>query len=212
MCKPYFSELMQFVNEEYLQYPQQIFPPKNLIFNALNKTAVANVKAVIIGQDPYHGRGQANGLSFSVSDHVKLPPSLKNIFKELKSDLLIDDLLTGNLSKWADQGVLLLNSTLTVKESSPLSHHGRGWEKFTDQIVAQLAKIKRPMAFVLWGKNAQQKCSFLQAEENSPHLILTSAHPSPFAARRGFFGSRPFSKINKFLQANGQEPIDWSLK
>lgn len=210
--EPYMMELAAFIEKEYAAAPNGIFPPKNLIFNAFYQTPFDKVKILIMGQDPYHGPGQAHGLSFSVPKGVKLPPSLQNIFKELESDLQIPKPSHGCLLSWAKQGVLLLNATLTVSQGEPLSHHGRGWERFTDAAVKKLAERSDPVIFVLWGKSAQDKCRFLQEERGkSRHFILTAPHPSPFSANNGFFGCRHFSQINDFLRKQGKEPIDWTL-
>lgn len=185
-----------------------IFPEPENIFRALALTPLSKVKVVILGQDPYHGAGQANGLCFSVNKGMKLPPSLKNIYKELESDCGISPVNHGDLSAWAKQGVLLLNSILTVEMGLAGSHRGKGWEGLTDDIIRYLSSQKRPIAFVLWGDYAQKKGIMI---EESKHLVIRSPHPSPLSAYRGFFGSRPFSKINEFLIAHGQGPIDWRL-
>jgi uracil-DNA glycosylase len=209
-CKE-MKKLFDFVDQAYGDSPLSIYPPRSLIFNALNLTSFNDVKVVIIGQDPYHGAQQAEGLAFSVPPGVALPPSLKNIFKELYFDTNINLLKSnGSLHSLAKQGILLLNSTLTVKEGEPLSHHGVGWESFTDEIVLQLSQREDPVIFVLWGKSAQQKCHFL-SETVPSSFILTAAHPSPFSAHRGFFGCRHFSKINQLLIELGKKPIDWNL-
>lgn len=211
--EPYISELAAFIEKEYARSPTSTFPPKNLIFNAFHQTPYDKVKVLIMGQDPYHGPGQAHGLSFSVPLGVKQPPSLQNIFKELQADLNIPRPNHGCLLSWAKQGVMLLNATLTVSQGEPLSHHGRGWERFTDAAVRKLAEREEPVIFVLWGKSAQDKCRFLR-EGSSPskHFILTAPHPSPYSANNGFFGCRHFSKINEILKKFGKEPIDWQLK
>lgn len=185
-----------------------IFPEKNNIFNALKLTDYDKVKVVIIGQDPYHGIGEAHGLSFSVQRGIKIPPSLQNIYKELESDLGIAPKSHGDLSGWAKQGVLLLNAVLTVEKDKPASHKGLGWELFTDFIIKKLNTRDDPIVFILWGNFAKEKAKFIT---NSRHLIISSAHPSPFSAYSGFFGSKPFSKANAFLINNKKEPIDWSL-
>jgi len=202
LAKPYMLELAAFIKEEREKYGP-IYPPKELVFNALNQTPYASVRVVVVGQDPYHGPGQAHGLCFSVPVGVEPPPSLKNIFKELQQDLGIPIPKHGCLLTWAQQGVLLLNATLTVRESSPLSHHKRGWERFTDAIIQKVAAKKEPVIFVLWGRNAQMKCANIDRH----HIILKAAHPSPLSAYNGFLGCRHFSKINELL---GQ-PIDWQL-
>lgn len=200
--KPYIAKLAAFVKEEREKYGP-IYPPKELVFNALNKVPFDKVRVVIVGQDPYHGPGQAHGLCFSVPEGIEPPPSLKNIFKELNQDLGIPIPSHGCLLKWAEQGVLLLNATLTVRESSPLSHHKQGWELFTDAIIQKISEKPKPVIFLLWGRNAQMKC----ANIDKRHIVLKSAHPSPLSAYNGFFGSKPFSKINEFLNP----PIDWRL-
>lgn len=211
--EPYMVELAAFIEKEYAASPSAIFPPKNLIFNAFYQTPYDKVKVLIMGQDPYHGPGQAHGLSFSVPKGVKQPPSLQNIFKELETDLQIPKPNHGCLLSWAKQGVLLLNATLTVSQGEPMSHHGRGWERFTDAAMKKLAERSDPVIFVLWGKSAQDKCRYLREDGNpSRHVILTAPHPSPFSANNGFFGCRHFSQINQLLKQQGKSPIDWSLK
>lgn len=202
----YFKELDQFVEQEYLT--ETIYPPKEEIFNALNLTSFNEVKVVILGQDPYHGPNQAHGLSFSVLPGNKIPPSLRNIYKELESDLQIPPVSHGCLTNWAEQGVLLLNTVLTVRDGQPNSHQKRGWETFTDKIMTHLNNREQPVIFVLWGKPAQAKQALIT---NSQHLILTAPHPSPLSAHRGFFGTKPFSQINQFLAEYGQETISWAL-
>lgn len=204
--KPYVLELKKFLLAETAN--KTIFPKGSDIFKAFEYTPFNEVKVVILGQDPYHGVGQAHGLCFSVKPQVPTPPSLQNIYKELKNDLNIAPVSHGCLISWAKQGVLLLNSVLTVEMSKPASHQGRGWESFTSQVIELLNAKDSAIAFVLWGAYAQQKGKVIDA---SKHLIIRSAHPSPFSANRGFFGSKPFSKINNFLKANGQEPINWQL-
>ena len=203
---PYFSDLKNFLLEEKQKY--RVFPPGSEIFSAFNYTPFDNVKVVILGQDPYHGPGQANGLCFSVKDGIPLPPSLRNIFKELQGDLGIHPPASGNLEKWARQGVLLLNATLTVRASQAGSHQHRGWERFTDKAIFMLSEIKEHIVFILWGKYAQNKELLIDAGK---HHLIKSPHPSPFSADRGFFGSRPFSKTNDYLVQHGIEPIDWAL-
>ncbi len=205
--KAYFLQLKNFLTEQYAN--DTIFPNKNDIFNALHFTSYEETKVVILGQDPYHGKGQAHGLSFSVNQEVKIPPSLKNIFKELRDDLRYPIPNHGCLEAWAEQGVLLLNTVLTVKESTPNSHKGIGWESFTDQVISLLNKRNKPIVFILWGRNAGQKKQLIT---NDHHYIIESVHPSPFSANRGFFGSRPFSKANKFLESVGQTEINWEIK
>ena len=210
--QPYMIELAAFIEKEYAQFPDGIFPPKDLIFNAFYQTPYDQLKVVIVGQDPYHGPRQAHGLSFSVPRGIKAPPSLQNIYKELESDLKIRAPDHGCLLSWAKQGVLLLNATLTVRQGEPMSHHGRGWERFTDAVLHALHLREDPVIFVLWGKSAQDKCRFLgDMNRSQRHLILTAAHPSPFSANNGFFGCRHFSKINDFLVKQGKKPIDWNL-
>jgi uracil-DNA glycosylase len=211
--EPYILDLAAFVEKEYTTSTSPIYPPQDLIFNAFTQTPYDKVQVVIMGQDPYHGPGQAHGLSFSVPKGIKPPPSLQNIFKELHSDIHLSTPTHGCLLNWAKQGVLLLNATLTVKQSEPMSHHGRGWERLTDAIIVQLIKREDPIIFVLWGKSAQDKCRFVNESANlKHHYILTAAHPSPFSAANGFFGCRHFSKINMLLEQQGKQPIDWSLK
>lgn len=210
--KPYMIKLASFVEMEYGASQSSIYPPKDLIFNSFFQTPFDKVKVVIMGQDPYHGQGQAHGLSFSVPKGVKLPPSLQNIFKELEADLQILKPNHGCLLSWASQGVLLLNATLTVSQGAPLSHHGHGWEQFTDAAIRKLEEREDPVIFVLWGKSAQDKCRFLKKEGfPSQHFILTAPHPSPYSANQGFFGSHHFSKINELLIKQGKDPISWQL-
>lgn len=209
--KPYISELASFVQKERM-LGKKIYPPEELVFNALTQTPFTQVRVVILGQDPYHGPGQAHGLSFSVPDGQRLPPSLQNIFKELHADLQVPAPPHGCLLKWAKQGVLLLNVTLTVAENEPLSHHNKGWERFTDAVIQKLALRKEPVIFLLWGKNAQDACSRVpELLQNTQHTILCAAHPSPFSAYRGFFGCAHFSKVNALLQSRGEPPIDWRI-
>lgn len=209
LSQPYMTQLFQFLEEEYAK--NVVFPPKDLIFNAFNQTPYSQVKVVIMGQDPYHQKGQAHGLSFSVPMGIKQPPSLRNIFLELNKDLGITPPNHGCLISWARQGVLLLNATLTVREGEPKSHYGRGWERFTDLVIAKLVQHPHPLVFLLWGKSAQEKCEHvLQNLGETRHLLLTAAHPSPYSAT-GFFGCRHFSKANQFLVEKGLAPIDWAL-
>lgn len=205
--KPYYKELYQFVVNEYKNHV--VYPDSNDIFNALHLTPLKDVKVVIIGQDPYHNVGQAHGLSFSVKPGIDIPPSLVNIYKELQSDLGLYYPDNGNLEKWAKQGVLLLNTVLTVRAHQPASHQGKGWETFTDAIIKAVNKEDRPVVFILWGSPARKKKSML---DNPKHMILEAPHPSPLSSYRGFFGSRPFSKTNEFLAENGVEPIDWQIE
>lgn len=202
--KPYFKDLTDFVRSEYAA--TTIYPPASLIFNAFNLCPFDKVKVVIIGQDPYHGPGQAHGLCFSVNDGVQFPPSLQNIFKEIKSDLDIPIPTSGNLTRWAEQGVLLLNATLTVRAHSAGSHQKKGWETFTDSVIRILAEQKENLVFILWGAYAQKKGAFI---DNNRHLILSSAHPSPLSAYNGFFGNHHFSLTNEWLQKHGIDTINW---
>ena len=202
-----FKKFYHSVENEY--NTKTIFPPKDYIFNALKLTPYKNVKVVIVGQDPYHGTGEAHGLSFSVQKGIKVPPSLKNIYKELESDLKIPAYEEGDLTYWAKQGVLLLNAVLTVEKDKPASHRNLGWERLTDYIIKTLNNKEEPVVFILWGNFAKEKQKYIT---NPNHLVLTSAHPSPFSANYGFFGSRPFSKTNDFLEKNGLSPIDWNLR
>jgi uracil-DNA glycosylase len=202
--KPYFKDLVSYVKDEYNS--QKVYPPGNQIFSAFQMCPFEDVKVVILGQDPYHGPNQANGLAFSVSDQVRTPPSLLNIFKEIKSDLGKDLPNTGNLERWAMQGVLLLNATLTVRAGNAGSHQKKGWEEFTDAVVRKVNDLKENVVFMLWGAYAQKKGAFIDERK---HLVLKAAHPSPFAADRGFFGTRHFSKSNEYLKQHGKEPINW---
>lgn len=204
--KPYYLKLREFLKREYAQYT--VFPPMNDIFNALRMTPYSAVKAVIIGQDPYHEPGQAHGLCFSVKRGCTPPPSLKNIFKELQSDLGIEPPSCGELTSWARQGVLLLNTVLTVRQGQANSHKGMGWETFTDDVIRLLNRKEQPVAFILWGANAKAKASLITAPH---HAIFASAHPSPLSAYNGFFGSRCFSRVNTFLSENNVVPIDWRI-
>jgi len=209
MKKPYLLDLKRFVERERAQ-PIPIYPPKELVFNAFWKTPFNQVKVVIVGQDPYHGPGQAHGLCFSVPEGVPPPPSLQNIYKELQSDLNVASPKHGCLLSWAEQGVLLLNTSLTVRQGEPLSHQGKGWETFTDAAIRALSAQKKPLAFVLWGKAAQEKYrNAIVPQGTTPHFVLKAPHPSPFSAHQGFFGSRPFSQINAFLAKQSQAPINW---
>ena len=205
--KPYYKKLYETVNQEYKTH--QVFPPANDIFNAFHLTPLHEVKAVILGQDPYHNVGQAHGLCFSVQKGVDIPPSLVNIYQELHDDLGCTIPNHGCLTKWAGQGVLMLNTVLTVRAHQANSHRGIGWEEFTDAAIRILAAQDRPMVFILWGKPAQAKKVYLNPEK---HLILEAPHPSPLSAYRGFFGSRPFSKTNQYLISHGLEPIDWQIE
>ena len=202
--KPYFEELVQFVRAEYAS--QTVYPAGSNIFRALDKCSPDHVKVVIIGQDPYHGEGQANGLCFSVNDGVQFPPSLRNIFKEINADLGTPIPTSGNLDRWAEQGVLLLNSTLTVRAHSAASHAGHGWERFTDAVVATLSELKSGVVYMLWGAYAQKKGAIVDCTSN---LVLKAAHPSPLSAHNGFFGCRHFSAANNYLLSVGKTPIKW---
>ena len=201
---PYFEQLTNFVRDAYTHH--QIFPPAKLIFNAFDLCPFDKVKVVIIGQDPYHGLGQAHGLSFSVNDDIPLPPSLKNIYQEIRSDLGIQPLSHGNLERWAKQGVLLLNATLTVQANLAGSHQKKGWETFTDSAIKAVANEKEHVVFLLWGNYAQQKAQYI---DRTKHLVLTAVHPSPLSAHRGFFGCKHFSQTNQYLTEHGLEPINW---
>ncbi len=205
--KPYYAKLFQFVKEEYDS--TQIFPPSDDIFNAFHLTPLSQVKVVILGQDPYHNVGQAHGLCFSVRPDVAVPPSLVNIYKELHDDLGCKIPNNGYLVKWAKQGVLMLNTVLTVRAHMANSHRGKGWEEFTDAAIAALNKQDRPIVFILWGRPAQTKERMLH---NPNHLILKAPHPSPLSAHNGFFGSKPFSQTNRFLEEHGLTPIDWQIE
>jgi uracil-DNA glycosylase len=205
--QPYFAAIKEFILAEK-QKGKRIYPPGPQIFNAFNLTPFDQVKVVILGQDPYHGEGQAHGLSFSVPAGIKPPPSLVNIFKEIKSDLSIDPPGHGNLEAWATQGVLLLNAVLTVNDSEAASHKNAGWEKFTDAVIKTISDHRDNIVFILWGRFAQNKEILI---DKSKHLIIKSAHPSPFSADAGFFGSRPFSKTNTYLKTHRIKEIDWKL-
>jgi len=205
--KPYYKRLRAFLKQEYTT--RQIFPDMHDIFNALKYTSFENTRVVILGQDPYHGIGQAHGLCFSVKKGIEPPPSLKNIFQELNSDLGIAVPSHGELTAWAKQGVLMLNTVLTVRANNANSHQGMGWETFTDRVIAELDRKETPVVFLLWGRPAQLKKSMLN---NPKHLILEAPHPSPLSAYRGFFGCKHFSKTNEFLSANGLTAIDWQIE
>lgn len=205
--KDYYINLKKFVNDEYAK--KTIYPERKNIYAALEKTPYENIKVVILGQDPYHGEGEAHGLSFSVCPGIKIPPSLKNIYKELNSELGCYIPNNGYLDKWAKQGVLLLNAVLTVEKDTPASHKGKGWEIFTDKIIEEINKKDEPVVFMLWGNFAKSKESLLN---NPKHLVLSSAHPSPFSARHGFFGNNHFKIANEFLEKNGVKPIDWQIE
>lgn len=202
--KDYFIKLTDFVREEYMS--KKIFPPAKLIFNAFEHTPFDKVKVVILGQDPYHNDGQAHGLSFSVNEGIQFPPSLINIFKEINADLGVPIPKSGDLTRWADQGVLLLNATLTVQAHQAGSHQNKGWEAFTDEAIKQLAADRENLVFMLWGSYAQKKAMFI---DGNKHLILQSPHPSPLSAHRGFFGNKHFSKANEYLISKGLAPVQW---
>ncbi len=204
--KPYFKELMKFIDEEYKT--KTVYPPKNEIFNAFKYTPYEKVKVVILGQDPYHEEGQAEGLSFSVKNEIGRPPSLQNIFKELESDLGIKVSNNNSLVPWAFEGVLLLNSVLTVLKGAAASHASKGWETFTDDVIKIINEKEDPVVFILWGNYARSKKVLIT---NKRHLVLESPHPSPFSAYHGFFGSKPFSKTNEFLKKNGIKEINWQI-
>ncbi|MFD7521641.1 uracil-DNA glycosylase [Paenibacillus chitinolyticus] len=204
--KPYYLKLREFLKQEYAE--RTIYPEMHDIFNALHYTAFKDVKAVILGQDPYHGPGQAHGLSFSVKPGVPAPPSLKNMFKEMKDDIGCPLPGTGYLKHWADQGVLLLNTVLTVRAGEANSHKGKGWELFTDKVIETLNRKETPILFILWGSHAQSKTQLIDLNR---HGVIKAPHPSPLSAHRGFFGSKPYSKANAWLGEQGIEPIDWCL-
>ena len=202
-----FKKFLNLINEKYQN--GIVYPPKNYVFNALKLTSYKNTKVVIVGQDPYHGEGEAHGLSFSVQKGIKIPPSLQNIYKELYSDLGITPSSYGDLTKWANEGVLLLNAVLTVEKDRPASHRNLGWELLTDYIIKALNEKDEPVVFILWGNFAKDKKKYIT---NPKHCVITSTHPSPFSANNGFFGSKPFSKTNDFLIKNNIKPIDWKLE
>jgi len=202
--KPYFLALTNFVRQEYAT--RQIFPPGRLIFQAFDRSPFGLTKVIILGQDPYHGIGQAHGLCFSVPEGIDQPPSLQNIFKEISQDMGIQPSTNGNLTRWAEQGVLLLNATLTVQANRAGSHQNKGWEQFTDKVIRVLAEEKEHLVFLLWGSFAQKKGEFI---DRNKHLVLSSPHPSPLSSYRGFFGNRHFSKTNQYLEMHGIKPIQW---
>ncbi len=206
LAQPYWAELQAFLADERSRH--QVFPPAEEVFAALHQTPYASVKVVILGQDPYHGPGQAHGLCFSVRKGVAVPPSLRNIFTELHDDLGISPPRHGNLDAWTRQGVLLLNTSLTVRAHQAASHHGRGWERFTDQVIRAVNDKPERVVFILWGGAARKKRSLV---DTGRHVVLESAHPSPLSAHNGFFGSRPFSRANAALEAAGREPVDWRI-
>lgn len=201
-----FKKFYKIIENEY--NTKTIFPPKDYIFNALKLTPYSNTKVVIVGQDPYHGEGEAHGLSFSVQEGIKIPPSLQNIYKELQDDLNIPIASKGDLTKWGKEGVLMLNAVLTVEKDKPASHRNKGWELLTDYIIKVLNQKEEPVVFILWGNFAKEKTKFIT---NSNHYIITSPHPSPFSARSGFFGSKPFSKTNNYLKSKNIKEIDWNI-
>ena len=205
--KPYFLEIVGFLRTEKMA-GKIIYPPGPMIFNAFDRTPFDKVKVVLIGQDPYHGKGQAHGLCFSVQNGVPPPPSLMNIFKEMQTDLGLEIPATGNLTKWADQGLLLLNASHTVRANEPMSHAKIGWAQFTDTVIRKVSEQKENVVFLLWGKFAQEKQALI---DETKHLVLKAAHPSPLSAYNGFFGCRHFSKTNEYLIKNGIDPLDWSL-
>ena len=205
--KDYFIKLMTYLDKEY--YSKKIFPKREEIFTALELSSYEDTKVVLIGQDPYHGEGQAHGLCFSVKHGVEVPPSLKNMYKELYSDLGITPPDHGYLADWAKQGILMLNASLTVEEGKPNSHSKKGWTIFTDKIIKKLNNCEKPVIFILWGNNAREKLELITGKQ---HFVLSAAHPSPLSANRGFFGCKHFSKINKILENLGQTPIDWQLQ
>ena len=207
--KPYMESLGKFLAQERKQH--KIFPPKEDVFNALNFVDYEDVKVLIMGQDPYHGEGQAHGLSFSVPMGIKQPPSLKNIFKEIEKDIGVKPPAHGNLESWAKQDILMLNAVLTVRAGQPQSHAKKGWGEFTDAVVKRLVEREDPVIFVLWGKSAQEKCRHFLGESTNRHFVLMAAHPSPYSANNGFFDSHHFSKINDLLTSQGKEPINWAI-
>lgn len=206
LTQPYYEQLMTTLDEQY--EGESIYPAREQLFQALEYTPFEQTRVVILGQDPYHGPGQANGLSFSVPVGIPIPPSLRNIYKELQADIGCEVPDHGSLSAWAKQGVLLLNSVLSVQDGKPNSHKGLGWERFTDAVIAALNERETPVVFILWGSYAQQKAAFINTDK---HGVITSVHPSPLAAHRGFFGSKPFSKANELLTSWGQPSIDWRI-
>lgn len=206
--KPYLLELKRFLQAE-AEKGFAIYPEEKAVFHAFQATPFEAVKVVIVGQDPYHGEGQAHGMAFSVKEGVKLPPSLVNIYKELQADLGVERPINGCLEHWANQGVLLLNATLTVREKAPLSHRKKGWEQFTDCVIEKLAAKQESIVFILWGNAAQDKCGRISIPER--HLVLKAPHPSPLSAYQGFFGSKPFSQTNAFLEKQGRGPIHWHV-
>ncbi len=207
LAKQYFKDLVIFLEDE--RKNRTIFPPEDDVFNAFNMTAFEDIKVVILGQDPYHGRGQGHGLAFSVQDGISYPPSLRNIFKEYSDDLGYEIPKNGNLGNWAKEGVFLINAVLTVHEAEANSHKAKGWEKFTDAVIKLISEKREHVVFILWGKPAQMKSKFINTDK---HLILNAPHPSPLSSYRGFFGSKPFSKVNNYLQKHHIKDIDWKLE
>lgn len=205
--QPYMQELWSWLDQEYKS--EIVYPDEEQIFEPFRRTPYAKARVIILGQDPYHGEQQAHGLSFSVQHGVRIPPSLRNIYKELQADTGATIPPHGNLSRWADQGVLLLNTVLTVRAGAAYSHQRHGWERFTDAVLRKLNERNQPLVFILWGNHAQQKLPYLDQQK---HCIITSSHPSPLSARHGFFGSRPFTRANQFLLAQGIEPVDWAIE
>ncbi len=205
--KPYFSELKQFLVDE-ISVGKVVYPPLSKFFHAFDKCTFDNVKVVILGQDPYHGKNQAHGLCFSVNREIPVPPSLQNIYKELYADLACNIPSHGNLEKWTSQGVLLLNAVLSVRAGTPASHSGHGWETFTDRVISEISQKKKGVVFLLWGKYAQEKGGVIDRKK---HFVLEAPHPSPFSANRGFFGCKHFSMTNDILVSQGKEPIDWQV-
>lgn len=210
LSKPYIQNLKSFLEEEKKR-GVTVYPPESHVFNAFRQTPYDEVKVVIMGQDPYHGAHQAHGLCFSVQKGIKTPPSLKNIYNEMQSDLGIPLANHGSLEKWSKQGVLLLNATLTVQAGRPRSHYGKGWETFTDSVIHHLCQKKDPLVFILWGKSAKEKCENILNPLDHPHVVLTAAHPSPYSVTQ-FYGCRHFSKTNEYLKKWGKTPIDWALE
>jgi len=204
--KPYWAQLQKYIFNQRASH--EVFPAHSDVFRAFDLTSFAGLKVVILGQDPYHGVGQANGLCFSVPSGIPFPPSLRNIFKELEDDVGVSKPQSGDLAKWAEQGILLLNTTLTVREGTPASHQGKGWETFTDEVIRCISQKKENIIFVLWGASARRKKGFIDAVK---HTCIESVHPSPLSAHRGFLGSKPFSGVNRLLQRQGVSEIDWSL-
>lgn len=206
--KPYWAELEAFVSQQRAENPGRIYPPEDKVFAALNFASYDDVRVVLLGQDPYHGPNQAHGLSFSVERGVSVPPSLRNMYKELEADLGVKPPKHGSLESWAEQGVIMLNAVLTVRHKQANSHKKQGWEKFTDAVIKKLSAREEPMVFLLWGGSAKKKIKLIDTDK---HTVIQSAHPSPLSAHNGFFGSKPYSKVNEALEGMGKQPIDWSL-